>query len=96
MEERVWATQNYLSQCSTLRTYVRTRYRYQSKTAKELLDTILSIQPKDSSGGGGETREAVVSRQAADMLEKLPPAYAPHEVKTLNGSSRYSVLTVCS
>ena len=54
--------------------------RYQSKTAKELLDTILNIQPKDSSGGGGETREAVVSRQAADMLEKLPPSYVPHEV----------------
>jgi dynein heavy chain len=55
---------------------------YQSKTAKELLDTILSIQPKDSSGGGGETRESVVSRQAADMLEKLPPGYIPHEVKS--------------
>ena len=67
-----------LSQCLSL----SSSSRYQSKTAKELLDTILSIQPKDSSGGGGETREAVVSRQAADMLEKLPPSYVPHEVLT--------------
>ena len=56
-------------------------HRYQSNTANTSLDTILSIQPKDSSSGGGETRESVVYKQAADMLEKLPPNYIPHEVK---------------
>uniref|UniRef100_A0A8D2AUY0 Dynein axonemal heavy chain 5 n=1 Tax=Sciurus vulgaris TaxID=55149 RepID=A0A8D2AUY0_SCIVU len=54
---------------------------YQSKLAKDVLDTILSIQPKDTSGGGDETREAVVARLADDMLEKLPPDYSPFEVK---------------
>ena len=49
--------------------------------AKEILDTIMSIQPKDSSGGGGETRETVVGRLAADMLSKLPPDYISHEVR---------------
>ncbi len=56
-------------------------YSYQSNTANTSLDTILSIQPKDSSSGGGETRESVVYRQAEEMLEKLPPNYIPHEVK---------------
>ena len=49
--------------------------------AKEILETIMNIQPKDSSGGGGETRESVVSKLATDMLEKLPPDYVPHEVR---------------
>lgn len=53
---------------------------YQSKLARDVLDTILGIQPKDSSGGGDETREAVVARLAADMLEKLPPDYCSLEV----------------
>ena len=43
----------------------------------------MSIQPKDSGGGGGETRESVVFRLADDMLEKLPPDYIPHEVNLI-------------
>jgi dynein heavy chain len=56
---------------------------YQTNTAKTVLDTILNIQPKESSGGAsGETREAVVHRIAQDMLDKLPPDYIAHEVKS--------------
>lgn len=56
---------------------------YQTNTARKVLDTILSIQPKESSGGAaaGETRESVVYRIAQDMLDKLPPDYIPYEVK---------------
>ncbi|XP_071824188.1 dynein axonemal heavy chain 5-like [Apostichopus japonicus] len=54
---------------------------YQSNTARTVLDTILSIQPKDSGGGGGDTREVVVQRMADDMLGKLPDDYIPYEVK---------------
>lgn len=46
-----------------------------------MLFTIMSIQPKESSGGGGETREAVVTRLTNDMLSKLPGDYDPYEVK---------------
>lgn len=56
-------------------------HRYQSQTAKKILTTILEIQPKDSSGGTGETREAMVYRLSEDMLGKLPSDYIPFEVK---------------
>ena len=59
-------------------------FRYQSNTAKDVLDTIMSIQPKDAGGGSGETRESVVTRLADDMLEKLPNDYVPHEVRKMN------------
>ncbi|XP_059501105.1 dynein axonemal heavy chain 8-like [Stegostoma tigrinum] len=54
---------------------------YQSNTAAEILNTITNIQPKETSGGGGETREAIVFKQADSMLLKLPADYLPHEVK---------------
>lgn len=53
---------------------------YQTNLANETFSTIVSIQPKDSSTRGGETREAVVQHLADEMLEKLPPDYNPHEV----------------
>eukprot|EP01135_Chromosphaera_perkinsii_P008183 Nk52_evm5s1178 gene=Nk52_evmTU5s1178 len=55
---------------------------YQSNLARNCLDTILNIQPKDSGGGGGETRESIVQGIASDMLSKLPPDYVKNEVKT--------------
>ncbi|XP_022239106.1 dynein heavy chain 8, axonemal-like [Limulus polyphemus] len=53
---------------------------YQNSTATDILNTILSIQPKDASSGGGATRESTVQRLSDDMLERLPPDYVPHEV----------------
>lgn len=46
-----------------------------------MLYTILSIQPKESGTGGGETRESVVTRQTHEMISKLPSDYDPYEVK---------------
>ncbi|GBP33370.1 Dynein heavy chain 8, axonemal [Eumeta japonica] len=54
---------------------------YQRNMTDELLDTILSIQPKESGGGSGETREASVYRQSKEMLDKVPPNFDPHEVR---------------
>ncbi|XP_013770736.1 LOW QUALITY PROTEIN: dynein heavy chain 5, axonemal-like [Pundamilia nyererei] len=54
---------------------------YQTNLANDTLSTIINIQPKDTGGGAGETREASVQRLANEMLEKLPPDYIPHEVK---------------
>uniref|UniRef100_A0A8C6IVA1 Uncharacterized protein n=1 Tax=Melopsittacus undulatus TaxID=13146 RepID=A0A8C6IVA1_MELUD len=66
---------------------------YQTNLANETLSTIVSIQPKDSSTGGGETREAVVQRLADEMLEKLPPDYNPHELRI---NQKTAMIIVCS
>ena len=39
----------------------------------------MNIQPKESSGAAGETRESLVTRIAQDMIDKLPLDYVPHE-----------------
>ena len=54
---------------------------YQSNMARDVLGTIVDIQPKDSSGGSGESRESVVQRMCNEFLAKLPADFAPHEVK---------------
>ncbi|XP_066590394.1 dynein axonemal heavy chain 5 [Prorops nasuta] len=54
---------------------------FQINTAKGILDTILSVQPKEGGSQGGETRETVVYKLADDMLTKLPKQYNPFEVK---------------
>lgn len=54
---------------------------YQINSAKAILDTILSVQPKEGGGGGGESRESVVYKLAEDMLSKLPKEYNSFEVK---------------
>lgn len=46
-----------------------------------ILDTILSVQPKEGGGGGGETRESIVYQLADNMLRKLPPKYVQFEVR---------------
>uniref|UniRef100_A0A1I8M6Y8 AAA+ ATPase domain-containing protein n=1 Tax=Musca domestica TaxID=7370 RepID=A0A1I8M6Y8_MUSDO len=54
---------------------------YQTNTTRSILDTIMSIQPKESSGGGGETREDKVARQVREMQSKAPMPYDLFEVK---------------
>merc|ERR1711871_666495 len=46
-----------------------------------MLGTILSIQPKDSGGGGGETREEFCTRTAQELLSRLPPNYNKAEYR---------------
>lgn len=44
---------------------------YQINTAKGILDTILSVQPKESGGGSGESRENIVYQLADDMCDEV-------------------------
>jgi len=54
---------------------------YQTNKTREILDTIISVQPKESAGMVGETRESAVTRQVKEMLSRLPPPYDEFEVK---------------
>ena len=53
----------------------------------------MNIQPKDSAGGSGETRESLVARQATEMLDKLPADYVPFEVRHFPSNTTYLVLS---
>ncbi|KAJ3097005.1 Dynein heavy chain 5, axonemal [Phlyctochytrium planicorne] len=53
----------------------------QTKDSQRMLDTIMSIQPKDSNTGGGETREDTVKRMANDLLSKLPEDFDKNKAK---------------
>uniref|UniRef100_A0A672G3C9 Uncharacterized protein n=1 Tax=Salarias fasciatus TaxID=181472 RepID=A0A672G3C9_SALFA len=57
---------------------------YQTNTSALVFDTITNIQPKESGGGSGETRESAVYSMAEDMLRKLPRDYVPHKVGGLD------------
>ncbi|TPX71761.1 hypothetical protein SpCBS45565_g00838 [Spizellomyces sp. 'palustris'] len=54
----------------------------QTKESQQMLDTIMSIQPKDSNTGTGETREEVVKRIANDLLSKLPEDFDKNKTKS--------------
>lgn len=54
-----------------------------------MLDTIISIQPKEAGVGSGESRETVVTRQAKDMLDKLPSPYDFFVVKERFAKSKF-------
>jgi len=54
---------------------------FRTAQTTDVLSTILDISPKDSGGGGGESREDVVLRIVADLEGKLPPDYKGEETK---------------
>jgi dynein heavy chain len=54
---------------------------YRTLQSRDVLFTILDVQPKDSSGTGGETREEQVVKIADDFLSKLPADFNQDEVR---------------
>ncbi|XP_026672559.1 dynein heavy chain 8, axonemal-like [Ceratina calcarata] len=54
---------------------------YMGNTTQAVLDTIISVQPKEAGAAGAESREVIVAKQAQEMLKRLPPSYDPFEVK---------------
>lgn len=45
------------------------------------MDILIDTRPKESSGGGGKSREDIVKDKAQDLLSKLPPDYNMGDVK---------------
>lgn len=38
-----------------------------------MIDTMMETRPKESSSGGGKSREEIVQDKARELLSKLPP-----------------------
>lgn len=65
---------------------------YRTKETREMLSTIMDIQPKDSGGGdGGPTREEQVLAAADSMLGQMPKAFnmvqVRKDIQKLNGGA---------
>jgi dynein heavy chain len=56
---------------------------FRQKESIEMIDTIIQTRPKDSSSGGGKTREEIVQDQCKEYLLKIPTDYNISEVKEL-------------
>merc|ERR1712100_793078 len=54
---------------------------YRTSQTKQVLGTILDIQPKEGGGGGGLTREEIVLNMVNDLQAKIPPDYKADDVK---------------
>jgi len=65
---------------------------FRTKQTKEVLNTIITVQPKDGgAGAGGMSREQVVLEKAHELLSKICPEFNMHKVRSdlakLNGGS---------
>ena len=45
---------------------------FQTKESTEMLETIISLQPRTGGGGGGKTSDEVVGEIADDLVSRLP------------------------
>jgi len=64
---------------------------YRTKLSKEVIATVMDIQPKDSGGGGGgPTREESVLAMCDQFLDKMPKPFnmvqVTNQLKKLNGN----------
>jgi len=48
-----------------------------------MINTIMETRPKESSVGGGKTREEIVQDKARELLQKLPVDYIDTEIREL-------------
>eukprot|EP00698_Gefionella_okellyi_P008566 TRINITY_DN2129_c0_g2_i1.p1 TRINITY_DN2129_c0_g2~~TRINITY_DN2129_c0_g2_i1.p1 ORF type:complete len:4490 (+),score=1324.74 TRINITY_DN2129_c0_g2_i1:457-13926(+) len=64
--------------------------------SNEILGTIMNVQPKESSGAGGETREETVLRTSSELLKKLPVDFNMIKVKAcIERQGGMTPLNVC-
>jgi len=54
---------------------------FRQKESLEMIDTIIQTRPKDSSSGGGKTREEIVQDQSKEYLLRIPADYNLLEVE---------------
>eukprot|EP01012_Entosiphon_sulcatum_P023110 TRINITY_DN280_c0_g1_i1.p1 TRINITY_DN280_c0_g1~~TRINITY_DN280_c0_g1_i1.p1 ORF type:complete len:2686 (+),score=823.42 TRINITY_DN280_c0_g1_i1:5663-13720(+) len=54
---------------------------YRTRQSNLILSTILDVQPRQTSSGGGATREETVVHTADDLLKKVPPVWNKDNVE---------------
>jgi hypothetical protein len=57
--------------------------RFLSSQATDLFDTILETQPRGG-GGGGKSREDIVTEMSVDLLSKVPVFHPPPQSRSFH------------
>ena len=69
---------------------------FRSNQTLSILNTLLSIQPKDGGALGGETREEAVLRVCADLFNKMPGDFVKNKVKAaIKAMGGQTPLNIC-
>lgn len=56
----------------------------QQQESREILDAIIAVQPRTSSGGSGKSNDQIVEEMAAELLRQMPPPLSKKEAHALS------------
>ncbi len=58
---------------------------YYTKSARDMWEQLVELQPQTSESGGGMSREQFIENTASDILKRIPPRYDEDKIRKKYG-----------